>query len=627
MAGGNGPGSEANQLRRPADIYVDASGLIYIADTYNQRIQKWAPGASAGVTVAGGNGEGPAPNQVWGPIGVHVDPAGNIFIADAPNHRIHKWSAGASTGITVAGFNGPGTAANRLYFPTGVYVDAVGNVYVADQFNNRIQKWEPGALSGITVAGGNGAGSANNQFSAPLDVSVDALGNIYIADFGNHRIQKWSPNASAGITVAGGNGQGSAANQLANPDDIFVDLTGNIYVADLYNHRIQKWAPGATHGVTIAGGNGLGSAANQLNFPSDVFVDYRGDIYVADQHNDRIQKFRIGNVDSFSCPPNFVIAAPSCTEKATISWTAPTDTFPASIETPEVLDPARGIFTFMGAINGHGYYRSTGKHFWSSPRDITKSISANGHLAIITSEQETSLIFNQIKNSGYSPWIGLASTGRQGRFRWVNREPLTYTNWAPGEPNNFCGGRRNITEPFVRMIDTSDTWNDQPDDYLPFIVEFEKPLIRNRQISGPTNGSAQMPGVYTVCYEKKDFITDRRDTCCFNITVTCNSPFITPAPGSIADNTPASENYSKGLQVTSSPNSSSNIFRLNLVSDNNEKISIQVTDALGRVVERRNGITPNQPLAIGSGYQPGIYFVRVMQANKTKTIRLIKQAK
>ena len=52
VAGGNGQGSAANQLYSPMGITLDASGNIYIVDMYNDRIQKWAPGATEGITVA-----------------------------------------------------------------------------------------------------------------------------------------------------------------------------------------------------------------------------------------------------------------------------------------------------------------------------------------------------------------------------------------------------------------------------------------------------------------------------------------------------------------------------------------------------------------------------------------------
>jgi hypothetical protein len=58
----------ANQLSTPTGIFVDAQGNIYICDTDNNRIQKWAPGAATGVTVAGGNGFSSNPNQLSNPL-------------------------------------------------------------------------------------------------------------------------------------------------------------------------------------------------------------------------------------------------------------------------------------------------------------------------------------------------------------------------------------------------------------------------------------------------------------------------------------------------------------------------------------------------------------------------------
>ena len=49
VAGGNGIGKNANQLENPGKIFVDDTGNIYVADTYNNRIQKWVPGLLAGL--------------------------------------------------------------------------------------------------------------------------------------------------------------------------------------------------------------------------------------------------------------------------------------------------------------------------------------------------------------------------------------------------------------------------------------------------------------------------------------------------------------------------------------------------------------------------------------------------
>jgi hypothetical protein len=46
---------------------------------------------NGGITVAGGNGEGSAANQFSYPTGLFVDASGNIYVADSYNHRIQKW--------------------------------------------------------------------------------------------------------------------------------------------------------------------------------------------------------------------------------------------------------------------------------------------------------------------------------------------------------------------------------------------------------------------------------------------------------------------------------------------------------------------------------------------------------
>ncbi|GAB3558786.1 hypothetical protein GCM10027577_50380 [Spirosoma fluminis] len=310
--------SAATHFNGPNDVYVDGQGNIYVVDEYNHRIQKWAPGAAQGITVAGGNGAGGGANQLSYPRGVHVDEAGNIYVADSGNDRIQKFplnSTSATSGSTVAGGNGAGSGANQFNDPYRVFVDGAGNIYVADWRNYRIQKWAPEAIEGITVAGGNDYGGEANQLWHAEGMFVDGAGYLYVTDSDNFRIQKFPPNstsATSGSTVAGGNGRGNGANQFDLPDDLHVDEQGNIYVADTRNHRIQKFPPNstsATSGSTVAGGNDYGSMATQIGWPEGVFVDEAGNIYVADSDNQRIQKF----------PPN----STSATAGTTVAGTLP----------------------------------------------------------------------------------------------------------------------------------------------------------------------------------------------------------------------------------------------------------------------------------------------------------------
>ncbi len=292
IAGGNGTGAASNQFNIPAGVYLNGSGAVYVSDAGNNRIQKFLPGSTIGITVAGGNGPGNASNQLISPNGLYVDAAGDIYVADQGNNRVQKFLPGSTNGITVAGGNGAGSASNQLDNPSGLFVDALGNIFIADQNNNRVQKWSPGATVGITVAGGNGVGSAANQLNGPTSVFVDGSRNIYVADDNNNRIQKWAPGATAGITVAAGNGPGAGANQLSDPDEVFVDATGNIYVADSLNDRVQEWAPGANQGVTVAGGNLNNQTGAAFSKPTSLYVDSQGNIYVAlDAGSNSIQEW------------------------------------------------------------------------------------------------------------------------------------------------------------------------------------------------------------------------------------------------------------------------------------------------------------------------------------------------
>jgi len=281
-----------NQFSYPYGLGLDAAGNLYVVDIDNHRVQKFAPGATVGVTVAGGNGYGSNPDQLAFPRGIFVDTNGDLYIADSDNHRIQKWASGAAVGITVAGGNGYGSDPNQLASPSDVFVDTNGDLYIADSDNNRIQKWAFGAADGTTVAGGNGSGPAANQTRSPRAV-VLAGGHLYVAERSNHRVSKWVPDAASGVTVAGGNGPGSALNQLRDPYDVLIDADGNLLVCEngFPNHRVSKWKPGATEGVVVAGGTGNGNAPNQLNDPTGIALDDAGFLYVSDGNNRRVQKF------------------------------------------------------------------------------------------------------------------------------------------------------------------------------------------------------------------------------------------------------------------------------------------------------------------------------------------------
>jgi sugar lactone lactonase YvrE len=235
---GNNSGSTADgvpalsaSLVGPYGLTVDRNDNLYIVDF--TRVRKVDGNGIittvAGTGVAGYTGDnGPATSaQLNIPYDVAVDASGNLFIADSFNFRIRKVST-TGTITTVAGngqngYSGDGGSAlsAKLDGPRGITVDSAGNLYINDQFNFVVRRVDRNGV--ITTAAGNNrsggaigdGGPATSGQINPRGVKVDTAGNLYIADLQNHRIRKVTglPSVSP-LSRRGGidlDGQGKSA--------------------------------------------------------------------------------------------------------------------------------------------------------------------------------------------------------------------------------------------------------------------------------------------------------------------------------------------------------------------------------------------------------------------------------
>ena len=90
--------------------------------------------------------------------------------------------------------------------------------------------------------------------------------------------------------------------------------------------------------------------------------------------------------------------------------------------------------------------------------------SVNGHLATLTSFEEQELITNLLKEEGLSEcWLG-GKRDENGEFGWITGEPMVFTNWNGGEPNNLGGH-----EDYIHTY-SSGKWNDLPGDHRKFFI-------------------------------------------------------------------------------------------------------------------------------------------------------------
>jgi sugar lactone lactonase YvrE len=313
---GDGGAATNAELYWPSGVALDASGNLFIADQYNNRIRKVGTNgiittvAGNGTTVYSGDG-GMATNAGlnW-PYGVALDASGNLFIADQYNSRIRKVSTnGIITTVAGGGVRDGGMATDAgLYRPDDVAVDASGNLFIADEGNSRIRKVSTNGIittvvgNGTPAYAGDGGAATNAELCYPECVAVNAFGCLFIADSGNYRIRKVDTNGVI-MTVAGNgawgySGDGGAATNasLDSPYGVEVDASGNLFIADEGDGRIRKVS---TNGIiTTVAGNGTngysgdgGAATNaSLYAPAGVALDASGNLFIADYFNDRIRK-------------------------------------------------------------------------------------------------------------------------------------------------------------------------------------------------------------------------------------------------------------------------------------------------------------------------------------------------
>jgi len=173
-------------------------------------------------------GKGIENGQFDFPRGIAVDPRGNVLVADTVNNRIQKFS---STGVFLGIIAQSGSAQGELKEPSSIAIDQSGHIYVADTGNNRVQKLKP---DGSFLAEWKGL---EPGFYGPRDVSIGPDNSIYVVDEGNTRIVKLAPDGQVLATWGKkGNGEG----EFDDPTSVAVDpISNRVYVADPRNRRIE----------------------------------------------------------------------------------------------------------------------------------------------------------------------------------------------------------------------------------------------------------------------------------------------------------------------------------------------------------------------------------------------------
>ncbi len=108
--------------------------------------------------------------------------------------------------------------------------------------------------------------------------------------------------------------------------------------------------------------------------------------------------------------------------------------------------------------NGDTYYMLSSSSWLDAE---AQAVSMAGHLASIADAAEQQWVHATFSNGATrNLWIGLQDAAVEGTFAWTDGTPLAYTNWGPGQPDNFNGN-----EDYVGMRASDGAWIDVPSDF------------------------------------------------------------------------------------------------------------------------------------------------------------------
>ncbi|MBX2999726.1 MAG: TIGR03663 family protein [Caldilineaceae bacterium] len=223
------------QFREPWGITVAEDGAIFVADTWNGRIQvfdaegnflrKWGTFAIVDETNRD-------PFGLFGPRGLAIAANGDLLVADTGNKRIIQFTP---EGGFVNQVGGGGVVLGRFEEPVDMAVDPnTGNVVVADIWNQRLQILSPEL---VPLAEWPVPSWQSQDINDKAYVAVDANSTVYASDPQFAQIFVYNP---AGQIQAGFGQYGMDLNRFGKPNGLAIDpLTNQLLVADADNNRVM----------------------------------------------------------------------------------------------------------------------------------------------------------------------------------------------------------------------------------------------------------------------------------------------------------------------------------------------------------------------------------------------------
>jgi DNA-binding beta-propeller fold protein YncE len=163
-------------IQRPEGIGFDRHGRLLIVDA--QANQLLVMLVDQGIIIQRIGNRGSAAGEFNRPRDVVVDRSGLIYVSDPGNHRVQLFSPELHFIKAIHG-----TAERALRQPSSLATDAQQRLYITDELDNRVVVLDA-ALNLVWQIGGRGS---NLPLRQPQGIAA-ADGQIWITDSGHHRL-------------------------------------------------------------------------------------------------------------------------------------------------------------------------------------------------------------------------------------------------------------------------------------------------------------------------------------------------------------------------------------------------------------------------------------------------------